>query len=577
MPTRHQPKKVGPRGDPVNRAVLYEFALLAKALGFMTPTIRKLLDPTQHPDRAAVRQMLENARKGYSYPDMERSISACLAQMNNDDDPRIPLYGENVTRLENDTMTLGTDGRPDNVQQRDSRDIALEEEELRLQAQKEVLEEEVSRLRSEKDQLQHDKSKLKSRMKDLHAEAKAAVDRNEELDEAENGLREMAKCLNEEIADLIRKRDGLIELLHALEQRYREQGSIPVQDFRAVDLEQQDQPEMVDAGLPIFEVGLTSDDDDELGPAGAMAGLDTDMDASYTGYGSSQESQAERDEGGHDTDMNESCTGHGTGTENNTIHFVKFDLVTKELQPSREAKTKEDTKRIAADLQAENNRLYVYRSAGPLEIAGEVGEANCYEAAIKRRDRTILVVLDAQGVPEPRRKVGRQGQRDGSSRKARLDRSEVYKKRPIAGTKDGYRRRYKKRREGPNGPLRTTDKRERRGERRRRENPQPLRPEPEPLRPEPLRPEPLRPEPLRPEPLRPEPMRLQLPPPAPLRPEPRPEPRQPEEQPLQPPPLQPPPPEPSQSTTENDEQKRQDPSGHESQSSDDDLRSGLLQ
>ncbi|KAJ6436730.1 transposase-like protein [Purpureocillium lavendulum] len=75
-------KTVGPTGDPANKVVLYEFALLAQKLGFMNATIRALLDPLHHPDRAVVKHMLESTRKGYRYHDIEKAISVCLDQVN---------------------------------------------------------------------------------------------------------------------------------------------------------------------------------------------------------------------------------------------------------------------------------------------------------------------------------------------------------------------------------------------------------------------------------------------------------------------------------------------------------------
>ncbi|PWI65017.1 hypothetical protein PCL_08376 [Purpureocillium lilacinum] len=629
MPIRQQPKKVGPRGDPANRAVLYEFALLAQTLGFMNPTIRRLLDPTQHPDRAAVRQMLEDTRKGYSYPDIERSISACLAQMNSavpaskkvqsndpecgdkvklwgrpwdahatadrprlylhtlhrpwdgrqersissyfvarsqyfswfgeeldvelsisDTDPRVPLYGESRTLLENNTPSPEMDERPDGLQEHEDRLTALKEEERQLEGQlkatKEALEEDVSRLRSEREQLKQDKTKLKDKMKDIHARNKKAVDQNESLkseskrlEEVRNGLHEKVKSLDEEIADLERKRESLIGLLCDLEQEYGEW----FKGFRAVNLENQDQPEMVDADtVSAFEPG--DDDDTEPGFDETMAGLDTEDE-----YG--QGGDMERDEDGHDTDMDK-------GSDNEpergvVIRFVNYNHAEKKLAVRNEASGQNETESIARGLKVEGYRLYVYKPAGSgglLEIAREVGRENCYRAAKARRDKTILVVLDSEGVPEPRRREDRWRKRHRATPKTRHDEFRPNRNRSEAGTKNDFRRKNRKRLQ-----ARTAATQQRADERRTGWNPsssgQELREAKlkHPTVPRSVRPEPLRPEPLRPEP-QPEPER-----PDPLLPEPRPEP------PSQQPPPEPPRPKPDQSTLgerKADEQKRQD-------------------
>lgn len=74
-----KPRKAGPRGDPADKRIVFEFARLAYEIGFRTPSISKLL--AKDPDREIARQMLQAARKPnrYSYPDLERAISQAMS------------------------------------------------------------------------------------------------------------------------------------------------------------------------------------------------------------------------------------------------------------------------------------------------------------------------------------------------------------------------------------------------------------------------------------------------------------------------------------------------------------------
>ncbi|KJZ68200.1 hypothetical protein HIM_12406 [Hirsutella minnesotensis 3608] len=79
MPPVLKPRKAGPRGDPADKRVLFEFARLAHVLGFRTTNIDALL--TKDPDRDIARGMLESARRPerFEYPDMDRVVSEAAA------------------------------------------------------------------------------------------------------------------------------------------------------------------------------------------------------------------------------------------------------------------------------------------------------------------------------------------------------------------------------------------------------------------------------------------------------------------------------------------------------------------